>query len=65
MTALPNGLSGEGERRKAPSPGCFAATLSHERRGKDNHTAFLKASARSVFSHEKPPSASGVRPKCP
>ncbi len=28
-------------------------------------TAVSSASARSVFSHEKPPSASGSRPKCP
>ena len=31
----------------------------------DGQTAFFKASIKSVFSHEKPPSASGARPKWP
>ncbi len=31
----------------------------------NGQTAFFSASIRSVFSHEKPPSASGARPKWP
>lgn len=78
---FPSPLVGEGARAKrgrvrgsfnivTPHPAQFrSAQLRHPlpqgERGRKNQTAFFSVSARSVFSHEKPPSASGVRPKWP
>ena len=43
-----------------------AMTTSPRKRGEvETHIARFSASARSVFSHEKPPSLSGARPKWP
>jgi hypothetical protein len=44
-------------------PGHDGLSMSQQPTQIRNHTARFSASARSVFSHEKPPSLSGVRPK--
>ena len=43
----------------------FAARRERRRDGLGDYARPRNCSARSVFSQEKPPSASGARPKCP
>ena len=54
----PLGAAQAGERGRVGNP-------AHPTGASTPQTAFFSASARSVRSHEKPPSASGARPKCP
>ena len=46
-------------------PGHDGLSISRQPTQLRNHTARFSVSARSVFSHENPPSLSGVRPKWP
>lgn len=52
-------------KEKPRDPGFGPRGLSGSRIDRLLQSAFLIASARSVFSHENPPSSSGVRPKWP
>ena len=59
------GARSSGARACARTSAARPARLACEISAASQAAAFLIASARSVFSQEKPPSASGVRPKWP
>ena len=68
MAALLNVQLSEGDvSHETPHPLRYDVVHSPlpPKEGKSDHIAFFNFSARSVFSQEKPPSASGVRPKWP
>src|SRR6516164_2320160 len=59
-----------GSHKAPPRPPLRSADPPHKGEGyverrEINHTARLSSSARSVLSHENPPSFSGARPKWP